>query len=55
MYSLAQRLLRLETEADKEEFLRGVAGLDKDAGKRKIIAGIVSGTLLAKATRRDNK
>ena len=52
MFILAQRLLRLETEADKEEFLCGVAGLDKDAWKKNVLAGIISGALLAKVTKK---
>jgi hypothetical protein len=52
MFILAQRLIRLETEADKEEFLCGVAGLDKEAGRKKVLAGIISGALLAKATKK---
>ena len=53
MYSIAQRLLRAETEADKEEFVRGLAGLDKNAGKKKIITGIVAGYLISKAVRKN--
>lgn len=52
MYILAQRLIRLETEADRKEFLCGVAGLDNDGGKKKFLAGIISGALLAKATKK---
>jgi hypothetical protein len=52
MFILAQRLARLETEADKKEFLCGVAGLDYEAGKKKVLAGIISGVLLAKATKK---
>lgn len=52
MYSLAQRLLRAESEADKEEFVRGLAGLEPEAGKKKVIAGLVSGFLLAKVLKK---
>lgn len=52
MYSLAQRLLRVESEADKEEFVRGVAGLDPDAGKKKVLVGLISGVLLAKVLKK---
>ena len=46
------RLLRAETSADKEEFVRGVAGLDKNPSTKRILIGILAGTLLA-AARRD--
>lgn len=51
MYSLAKRLLRVESEADKEEFLRGIANLD-DAGKKRILVGLVSGAILAKVLKK---
>jgi hypothetical protein len=47
MIYLAQRLLREETDADKQEFVRGVANLNKDGGKR-IIAGLVTGYIISK-------
>lgn len=53
MIYLANRLLREETDADKIEFVRGLAGLDKDAGKKKVIAGIVAGYLISKALRKN--
>ena len=46
------RLLRAETNADKEEFVRGVAGLDKNPSTKSVLFGILAGTLLA-AARRD--
>ena len=52
MYSLAQRLLRVESEADKDEFVRGVANLEKDAGKKRVLVGLVSGALLAKVLKK---
>jgi len=55
MYIFAKRLLSAETQADKQEFVRGVAGLDKDAGKNKVLAGIIAGNLLAIAARRTKK
>lgn len=51
MNLLAERLLRAETKADKEEFVRGVAGLDKNSGTKKVLIGIVAGALLAAARR----
>jgi hypothetical protein len=47
MNFLVQRLARLETTADKEEFVRGVAGLEKDAGKKKFLTGIIAGYLIS--------
>lgn len=47
MIFLAQRLIRAETEADKQEFVRGIAGLDKDAGKKKVLTGLIAGYLLS--------
>lgn len=47
MIYLAQRLLRQETDADKQEFIRGVSNLNKDGGKR-VIAGLVTGYIIAK-------
>lgn len=52
MLYLARQLIRLETEADKEEFLRGVASLDKESGKKKIITGLISGALLARGLKK---
>jgi hypothetical protein len=46
MIYLAQRLLRQETDADKQEFIRGVSNLNNDGGK-KIIAGLVAGYIIA--------
>jgi hypothetical protein len=46
MIYLAQRLLRQETDADKQEFIRGVSNLNKDGGK-KVIAGLVAGYIIA--------
>ena len=48
MIYLAKRLLAQETEADKEEFLRGVVGLNKKAGEKKVILGFVAGTMLGR-------
>lgn len=55
MYIFAKRLLAAETQADKEEFVRGVAGLDKNAGRNKVLAGIIAGNLLAVAARRNKR
>lgn len=52
MYSLAQRLLRVESEADKQEFVRGIANLEADAGKKRVLVGLVSGALLAKVLKK---
>jgi len=53
MIFLAQRLLRAETDADKEEFVRGVAGL-KDNGQRKTAVMFVAGYLLSKALHKND-
>lgn len=53
MYSLAQRLLRVESEADKKEFVRGIANLESDTGSSKrVLIGLVSGALLAKVLKK---
>ena len=47
---LIDRLARLETEADREQFLRGALGLDKfHAGS--LVAGWLAGSLITKASR----
>lgn len=53
MIMLANRLLREETDADKIEFVRGLAGLDKEAGRNKVIAGLIAGYLISKAVRKN--
>ena len=48
MIYLLDRMARAETEADKEQFVRGVLGLDKfHAGS--MVAGWIAGSLIAKA------
>ena len=49
---LVNRLNRAETEADKEEFVRGIVGLNK-GGERKAAAGFIAGYLLSKALRKN--
>jgi hypothetical protein len=44
MIALIQRLNRAETQADKEEFVRGLANL-KDT-KKPLLVGLVAGYLL---------
>ena len=46
MIYLAKRLAQQETDADREEFIRGVAGLDKN-GTKKVVGGLVTGYMLA--------
>ena len=45
MINLANRLAREETDADKQEFVRGLASLDQNGGKR-IVIGCAAGDLL---------
>jgi hypothetical protein len=52
MIFLVNRLNRAESEADREEFVRGIANLNKD-GNRKIAVGFVAGYLLSKALRKN--
>jgi hypothetical protein len=52
MIFLANRLLSKETEADKTEFVRGLAGLDKN-GNKKVVAGLVAGYLISKAIKKN--
>lgn len=47
MINLANRLAREETDADKQEFVRGLASLSQDGGK-KIVVGFAAGYLLSK-------
>jgi len=48
MIYLLDRMARAETEADKEQFVRGVLGLDKfHAGS--MVAGWIAGSLISKA------
>jgi hypothetical protein len=51
MNLFVDRLLRAETSADKEEFVRGVANLDKNSVAKPVLVGIIAGTLLAAARR----
>jgi hypothetical protein len=52
MIFLANKLSRQETEADKVEFVRGLAGLDKN-GNKKVVAGLVAGYLISKAIKKN--
>ena len=53
MIYLAKRLAAEETDADKQEFVRGVAGLTPKSGEKKVLAGIVAGFLLSRALRKN--
>lgn len=51
MIPLLDRMARAETEADREQFVRGVLGLDKfHAGS--MVAGWIAGSLISKAVGR---
>jgi hypothetical protein len=52
MIFLAQRLNRLETDADKQEFIRGAVGL-KTGGEKKAAAVFIASYLLSKALRKN--
>jgi hypothetical protein len=47
MINLATRLAREETDADKQEFVRGLASLNQN-GSKKIVVGFAAGFLLSK-------
>ena len=47
MINIANRLAREETDADKQEFVRGVASLNQNGGKKAIV-GFAAGYLLSK-------
>jgi hypothetical protein len=47
MISLATRLAREETDADKQEFVRGLASLNQN-GEKKVVIGFAAGFLLSK-------
>jgi hypothetical protein len=53
MIFLANKLAREETDADKIEFVRGLVGLDKNAGKKKVLTGLVAGYLISKAIKKN--
>jgi len=54
MINIANRLAREETNADRTEFIRGVAGLDPaNKGAKKAAIGFVAGYLLAKKLRKN--
>jgi hypothetical protein len=53
MIFLVNRLNRAESEPDREEFVRGVANLTPESGKRKVAVGFVAGYLLSKALRKN--
>lgn len=46
MIYLAKRLAREETDADKQEFVRGVVNLNPN-GEKKVVGGLITGYLLA--------
>jgi hypothetical protein len=48
MIYLAKRLAAQETDADRVEFVRGAANLNPKSGEKKIVAGAITGLLLAK-------
>jgi hypothetical protein len=53
MINLANRLDRYETDADKEEFVKGVAGLGNNHVGVKTAVGFVAGYLLSKKLRKN--
>jgi hypothetical protein len=49
MIALVNRLNRYETDADKEEFVKGAVGLTPAKGKTKAaVVGVAAGLLLSK-------
>jgi hypothetical protein len=48
MINLVNRLNRYETDADKEEFIKGAVGLIPTNGKKKAAVGFVVGYLISK-------
>jgi hypothetical protein len=42
MIFLAKRILREETDADKQEFVRGAVGLSKNGGKKAVATGVAT-------------
>ena len=53
MIYLVKRLNRAESEPDREEFVRGVANLTPEKGKRKAAVGFIAGYMLSKALRKN--
>jgi|FreactcultureFD7_1027221.scaffolds.fasta_scaffold08742_4 hypothetical protein len=48
MIALVNRLNRYETDADKEEFVKGAVGLTPAKGKKAAVVGFAAGYLLSK-------
>jgi hypothetical protein len=42
MIFLAKRILREETDADKQEFVRGAVGLSNNGGKKALATGVAT-------------
>ena len=53
MIYFSKRLAAEETDADKQEFVRGAAGLTPTSGEKKVLVGVVAGFLLSKALRKN--
>jgi len=47
MINLARKLMQAETDADKQEFVRGLIGATPEKGKKAAVVGFVSGYLLS--------
>lgn len=52
MINLARQLLNKESDADKEEFVRGIVGLTPEKGKKAAAVGFVAGYLLSRNIRK---
>ena len=53
MILLAKRLYQAQSDADREEFVRGITAFDDKKGKKQFLAGLVAGYVLtAKAKKK---
>lgn len=52
MINLARKLLQAETDADKEEFVRGLTGATPEKGRKATAVGFVAGYLLSSKIRK---
>jgi len=52
MILLAKRLYQAQSDADREEFVRGLTAFDDKKGKKRFLAGFVAGYVLTAAVKK---
>jgi hypothetical protein len=55
MINLARKLMQAETDADKQEFVRGLVGATPEKGKKAAVVGFVAGYLLSSKLGKSDK